>query len=170
MSIWILIWTEAMIHRMRKLSSSCRVSLKSRMLHLRRSSNQPVKEWRKLITRGLCSNSWESWLRKKHRDSSNWAVTLTSTTMMTFFRRFNFWCHSGRIRELHRFHPLNLRTRLHLICRQWVFTRIFNSSQLRVAKDSRSRQLTNQLPRLILEDPIQEREDDLIISLKYNHY
>ena len=158
---------QEMIHFTRKLNSSCRVSLMNHTKFLNCKINIPIWKWRKLTTKDLCTNFWESWLKKKLRDFSNLEVVLIPAMMMNCSRRSNFWCKLGKIREEPPSHPLNLQIRLLPTYMPPISSRMCSNSQLKVDKASRSRQPTSRSQRLTPADQILEREDDeLIISLR----
>ena len=158
---------QEMIHFTRKLNSSCRVSLMNHTKFLNCKINIPIWKWRKLTTKDLCTNFWESWLKKKLRDFYNLEVVLIPAMMMNCSRRSNFWCRLGKIREEPPSHPLNLQIRLLPTYMPPISSRMCSNSQLKVDKASRSRQPTSRSQRLTPADQILEREDDeLIISLR----
>lgn len=166
MNTWIQIWTQHMIHLTRRPSSSCRASLMSLTKFPKFKINLPILKWRKLTKKDLCTNFWESWLRRKLSDCSNWEVVLIPTTTMTCSRRSSFWCRLGKKREVPPlFLPLNLRIRPLPTCMPPISSRVCSSSQLRGDRGSRNRQHTSRSQRLTRADQILEREDDLIISL-----
>ena len=153
-----------MIHLMRKPNSSYRVSLMNHTKLLNCKINLQIWKWRKLTTKDLCTNFWESWLKKKLRDFYNLEVVLIPAMMMNCTRRSSFWCRLGKIREEPLFRPLNLQIRLLPTCMPPISSRMCNNSQLKVDKASRSRQPTSRSQSLTLADQILEREDDDLIS------
>ena len=156
---------QEMIHFTRKLNSSCRVSLMNHTKLLNCKINLQIWKWRKLTTKDLCTNFWESWLKKKLRDFSNLEVVLIPAMMMNCSRRSNFWCKLGKIREEPPSHPLNLQIRLLPTYMPPISTRMCSNSQLKVDKASRSRQPTSRSQRLTPADQILEREDDDLITM-----